>query len=82
MVAVQQLRAGPSVHFEDKPLFPPKDPAVYLGLDNFFLSLDMSRTQIQQGNQRMVEEAMFYTICLLHSSQVLLPTGFLHHILQ
>ena len=38
--------------------------------------------QIQQGNQRTVEEAMSYTICLLHSSQVLLPTGFHHHILQ
>ena len=34
------------------------------------------------GNQGTVEEAMFYTICLLHSFQVLLPTGFHHHILQ
>ena len=25
---------------------------------------------------------LFYTICLLHSSQVLLPTGFHHHTLQ
>jgi len=36
----------------------------------------MNRLQIQQGNQGTVEKAMFYTICLLQSTQVLLPTSF------
>ena len=35
-----------------------------------------------QGDQGTIEEAMFYTIRLLHSSQVLLPAGFHNNALQ
>jgi len=38
--------------------------------------------QIQQDNQGTVEEAMFYTICLLRSFQDVLLTGFHPHTLQ
>ena len=40
------------------------------------------RLPVQQGNQGTFEEAMCYPICLVHCSQVILPTGFHHHTLH